>query len=113
MVKKFHVHLFNSDPDAQSLFVGQNVDRITGILKFFDVAVGLLDDWNLLTEVLREMGVRHQNYGVMQSHYIGFGEALLLTLGDALGSKFTVDIQDAWHQFYRQMADLMVRCEVR
>jgi hemoglobin-like flavoprotein len=108
MVERFHVHLFNVDPEIQAIFSSANLGKVTGIMRFFDVAVGLLDQPELLRSVLLEYGRKHVTYGVLQSHYLGFGDALQLTLGEALGPKFTVEAQDAWSEFYHDISKVMI-----
>jgi hemoglobin-like flavoprotein len=108
LVASFHVHLFNVDHDAQSLFSGDKGEKVTGMMKMIDVAVGLLDQWELFIRSLREFGQQHLAYGVLESHYLGFGEALMLTLGEFLGPEFTPDTQDAWEKFYGLMAKSMI-----
>jgi nitric oxide dioxygenase len=85
MVSKFHIHLFNRDHEAQSLFVSDNGAKVTGMMKVIDVA-----------------------YGVLDSHYPGFGDALMLTLGGFLGPDFTPDTQDAWAEFYGLITQSMI-----
>jgi hemoglobin-like flavoprotein len=108
LLSSFHIHLFNVDPDAQSLFVGDKGQKVTGMMSTIDVAVGLLEHWDLFTRKLRDFGKRHAGYGVVDLHYLGFGEALMLTLGEYLGADFTPDTQDAWRAFYGLMAKSMI-----
>ena len=107
-VSRFHVHLFNVDFAAQSLFVTENGNKVTGMMKLIDVSVGLLDQWELIVRTLRELGQRHKAYGVLEPHYPSFGDALLLTLGEILGPEFTPDTREAWAEFYRLITYSMV-----
>ena len=109
LVERFHVHLFNVDPEAQMVFSAENLNRVTGIMRFFDVAVGLLDELELLEKVISDFGRKHSSYGVVDSHYAGFGDALQRTIGEAMGDEFTLEMQFAWAEFYQNIADLMVR----
>lgn len=108
LVESFHVHLFNVDHDAQSLFSGDKSKKTTGMMAMIDVAVGLLNQWELFIRALQRFGQRHVAYGVLPSHYVGFGEAFMLTLREFLGSEFTPDIQDAWREFYNLMIKSMI-----
>lgn len=108
LVASFHVHLFNVDHEAQSLFVGDRGAKVTGMMKVIDVAVGLLDQWELFVRALRDFGQRHVGYGVQEVHYLGFGEALMLTLGEFLGPEFTPETRDAWTAFYGRMTQSMI-----
>lgn len=108
LVSRFHIHLFNRDHEAQSLFVSDNGAKVTGMMKVIDVAIGLLNQWELFVRSLRDFGRRHVAYGVRESHYLGFGDALMLTLGEFLGPDFTPDTQDAWAEFYGLMSQSMI-----
>ena len=108
-VASFHVHLFNVDHEAQSLFSSGKGEKIAGMMKVIDVAIGLLDQWELFTRSLREFGQRHIAYGVLESHYLGFGDAFMLTLDEFLGSDFTPETRDAWQDFYRLMTKSMIK----
>ena len=63
LVERFHVHLFNADPEAQMVFTSEKLNRVTGIMRFFDVAVGLLEDFELLEKVILDYGRTHKSYG--------------------------------------------------
>lgn len=108
LVSRFHVHLFNVDHEAQSLFVSGNSNKVTGMMMVIDVAVGMLDQWEHFVQALRDFGRRHVAYGVAESHYVGFGEALMLTLRDFLGAEFTPETQAAWRAFYQRMTQSML-----
>jgi hemoglobin-like flavoprotein len=108
LVSSFHLHLFNVDHEAQSLFVSSNSNKVTGMMMVIDVAVGMLDQWEQFVQALRDFGRRHVAYGVSESHYAGFGKALLLTLREFLGASFTQETQEAWGAFYQRMTQSML-----
>lgn len=108
LVSRFHINLFNVDYAAQSLFVSDNGNKVTGMMKLIDVAVGLLDQWELIVRALRELGQKHKAYGVLEPHYPSFGGALMLTLAEILGPEFTPDTRDAWAEFYELITRSMI-----
>lgn len=108
LVSSFHLHLFNVDHEAQSLFVSGNSNKVTGMMMVIDVAVGMLDQWEHFVQALRDFGHRHVAYGVSESHYAGFGQALFLTLREFLGASFTQETQEAWRAFYQRMTHAML-----
>ena len=65
------------------------------------------DDEPAITETLQAFGRRHIGYGVMHSDYDGAGEALLWTLEQMLGPRFTTEVRDAWAEAYRLLAATM------
>jgi hypothetical protein len=79
------------------------------MLGFMGVAISMLDDLESLKNMLRQAGHRHAGYGALSSYYPALGEALLLTLEGALGSKFTPDTRQAWSEFYDFMSECMAQ----
>lgn len=75
-----------------------------------DTAIGLLEagQTDALFAALRELGSRHASYSVEQYHYPIVGEALLLTLGAALGDGFTDDVRREWTAVVDQIFNTMV-----
>lgn len=67
-----------------------------------------------LIKVCKQLGKRHYIYGVREAHYPIVGEALLFTLGAALGDeRFNADVKSAWANFYGIISDAMMEgCEV-
>ena len=66
-------------------------------------------DIELLTTILLELGTKHRNYGVQPSYYPPMGQALLGTLEELLGDKYTPEINDAWVEVYQAMSYDMIR----
>ena len=52
--------------------------------------------------------LRGLTYGVLPEHYDVVGEALIATLGDALGTDFTSDVKDAWVAVWGIVRNTMV-----
>jgi hemoglobin-like flavoprotein len=57
--------------------------------------------------VLRQLGARHVDYGVLPEHYETVGQALLDTLAQGLGPAFTGEVEEAWREAYMLIADTM------
>jgi ankyrin repeat protein len=71
-------------------------------------AVGLLGDLPTLVPVLEKLGLQHVGYAVQPEHYNVVGQALLQTLGGALGDKFTDPVKNAWTKVYGVMSKTMI-----
>jgi methyl-accepting chemotaxis protein len=79
-------------------------------MKMVDRAIGLLGpDIELLTEILLQLGEKHHHFGVKPSYYPPMGQALINTMADMLGDKFTREIKDAWLETYQALAYDMIR----
>jgi len=48
------------------------------------------------TKKLKQLGDRHKGYGVVEAHFDVVGQALIKTLGMALGDKFTDELKGYW-----------------
>jgi hemoglobin-like flavoprotein len=56
---------------------------------------------------VRELGARHEAYGVKEPFYETLREALLWTLGQLLGERFTPEVREAWSDAYETLAAAM------
>ena len=74
-----------------------------------DLAVDLLEqnDLETLIPALQSLGTKHARYGVKDEHFPIVGEALLDTLGTALGDEFSAEVKEAWVGVYGVIADNM------
>ena len=81
----------------------------TGVISTVNVAVGMLaPDLDPLVGVLQGLGKKHKAYGVLPAHFDVVGQALLETLGDALGDKFTSDVKTAWTELWTVISTTMI-----
>ena len=71
------------------------------------MTVMALDRIETLAPTLRQLGTRHNGYGVREEHYITVGTALLWTLQKALGPAFTSEAHGAWAAAYGLIAHTM------
>jgi hemoglobin-like flavoprotein len=73
-------------------------------------AIGLLGpDIDLLTDILLGLGKKHAAFGVRVSHYPHMGRALLDTIQELTGDKFTEDVKHSWLEVYQALSYDMVR----
>ena len=103
----FYDRLFELDPSLRPLFRGDMEEQGRKLMQMIGAAVSGLDDLDALVPVVQDLGRRHAGYGVLDSHYDTVGEALLWTLGQGLGDKFTPEVEAAWAQTYTVLADVM------
>ena len=59
-------------------------------------AVDGLGDLDVVGPFLVRLGARHTRYGVRHEHFDVVGGALLWTLEQGLGERFTPAVRDAW-----------------
>jgi nitric oxide dioxygenase len=105
--KLFYGRLFTLDPSLESMFTGDAAEQRRRLMTMLGVAVTGLTRVETIAPVLRNLGARHVDYGVRDEHYATVGAALLWTLEQGLGDKFTPDAREAWTAAYMLVASTM------
>jgi len=95
------------DPALKPMFKGDIKEQGEKLMKMIAVAVGNLDKLNEIVPAVQDLGVKHLDYGVKNSHYDTVGAALLWTLGQGLGEAFTPEVKSAWTDVYGLLATTM------
>jgi hemoglobin-like flavoprotein len=103
----FYGRLFELDPSLRSLFKSDMKEQGRKLMQMVTVAVDNLDRLEEIVPAVQDLGVRHLDYGVKNSHYDTVGIALLWTLGQGLGEGFTDDVSMAWTDVYTLLASTM------
>jgi hemoglobin-like flavoprotein len=103
----FYTRLFVLDPSLRPLFKGNMADQGRMLMSMLSSAVGGLTRLDTLAPVLRNLGARHVAYGVRDEHYETVGSALLWTLEQGLGDKFTPAVRQAWTLAYALLSGTM------
>jgi hemoglobin-like flavoprotein len=104
----FYENLFSADPRLQPLFKGDMAQQGERLMRMIGAAVAGLDDLPALQPVLADLARRHVGYGVQEAHYATVGAALLQTLSQGLGEKFTPAVREAWTQVYGLLSEVMI-----
>jgi hypothetical protein len=79
------------------------------LLEMIDTALNMLGpDIELLTEIMQELGVKHIRYGVKPEMFPHMGVALLETLEESLGSKFSSSMRESWVETYEALSGDMI-----
>jgi hemoglobin-like flavoprotein len=103
----FYERLFAANPSFRSLF--KNDMRIQGVklMTMLAMVVYNLPEPGQVMPAIRDLSVRHAEYGVKLADYDAMREALLWTLEQALGEDFRPSVRDAWTVCYDELADEM------
>jgi nitric oxide dioxygenase len=103
----FYERLFADHPDLRPMF--KHDMRIQGVklMTMLATVVYHLNEPGQVLPAIRDLGVRHVGYGVRPADYEALREALLWTLGQALGDEFTPAARDAWTVCYDELASAM------
>lgn len=103
----FYRRLFTLDPSLRPMFKGDLTRQGQMLMSMIGAAVNGLRNLENLTPVVRQLGSRHADYGVRKEHYATVGSALIWTLDQGLGDKFTPEVRDAWAGAYRLLSEVM------
>mmetsp|Transcript_21675 Transcript_21675/g.61712 ORF Transcript_21675/g.61712 Transcript_21675/m.61712 type:complete len:120 (+) Transcript_21675:369-728(+) len=105
------VFSFHKNQEIDEKFLGSPrvVLHATHYMQMIDRAIDLLGpDIETLTVILAELGERHSRFGVRPSMYGPMRTALIETLEEILGDKFTDECKLSWAQMYDAIAyDMM------
>jgi len=103
----FYKNLFEVAPQLRALFKGDLDQQAAKLMQMIHVAVGKLNEPEVLLPALQQLGQRHAGYGVETAHYAPVGAALLKTLEQGLGEQFTPAARQAWTDVYGVMTQVM------
>ena len=106
----FYDRLFEIDPTTRPLFKATDLaEQRRKLIQALTMVVQGLDRQEALIPTLAALGRRHGNYGVAAGHYESVRAALLWTLEQGLGTKWTPEVRAAWSAAYILVADVMRR----
>jgi hemoglobin-like flavoprotein len=107
--KLFYDRLFETSPQLAPMFDGVDlVSQRQKLVKAINMVVISLERIGSLIPTIREMGRRHVDYGVEESHYAQVGAALLWTLETGLGEHWSDEAEAAWTNAYQLLAGVMI-----
>jgi hemoglobin-like flavoprotein len=104
----FYERIFTLAPGTRSLFaddIGPQAKRTMAAVKTVVEGLRCLDD---VAPFLIRLGARHVRYGVQPEHFDVVGAALLWTLQQGLGDRFTPEVCDAWTAAWTLIVDAML-----
>ena len=103
----FYERLFAGNPGFRPLF--KNDMRIQGVklMTMLAMVVYNLPEPGRILPAIRDLAVRHVEYGVKLADYDTLRDALLWTLEQALGEDFTPVVGEAWTVCYDELAGEM------
>jgi hemoglobin-like flavoprotein len=103
----FYERLFAANPSFRPLF--KNDMRIQGVklMTMLAMVVYNLPEPSHVLPAIRDLAVRHVEYGVKLADYDALREALLWTFEQALGKDFTPAARKAWTVCYDELVSEM------
>ena len=92
----FYERVFTLAPGTRSMFGDDIGPQATRTMAAVKTAVDGLGSLDVVGPFLVRLGARHVRYGVRTEHFDVVGTALLWTLEQGLGERFTPAVRDAW-----------------
>ncbi|HEY9675521.1 MAG TPA: globin domain-containing protein [Waterburya sp.] len=106
----FYKNLFTDYPELRPLFTYTSMETQERKLMISLVSViNNLRNLSYLRSILKELGEKHVEYGVVQAYYPMVGATLLKTLESFLGLDWTPQVKQAWEDGYEAIANLMIQ----
>jgi hemoglobin-like flavoprotein len=104
----FYEKLFTDHPSFQRMFITPRQAQSKKIIVMLNLIVSRLDTLGYLKEELKDLAVRHVNYGVKPEYYRPVGIALLWMLQQGLGCDWNEEVGEAWDACYRTISGIMI-----
>ena len=92
----FYERVFTLAPGTRALFDDDIAPQAKRTMAAVKTAVDGLGNLDIVGPFLARLGARHVRYGVRHEHFDVVGTALLWTLEQGLGERFTPAVRDAW-----------------
>jgi hemoglobin-like flavoprotein len=105
----FYRRFFELAPDAERLFPSDMETQYRKLMDMIAAMVGALDERELFQSIITNTGRHHANFGVVQSHYVAFGDALIWCLEQQFANDFTPELRQAWISLYDVVQTEMLR----
>jgi hemoglobin-like flavoprotein len=103
----FYERLLAKNPSFRPLFNNNMRIQSVKLMSMLAMVVYNLPEPDQISTVLRDLAVRHVEYGVKLADYDAMREALLWTLEQALGEDLTPAVREAWTVCYNELAGEM------
>lgn len=103
----FYSRLFTLRPDLRALFTHDLELQRRKFLYTIEHLVKALDRLEVLLPEAAELGHRHIQYGVLNTHYEVVGEALIGALREELSGYFDAEVEQAWQDLYALVGKAM------
>ncbi|MFK0260841.1 globin domain-containing protein [Streptomyces angustmyceticus] len=104
----FYALLFVQYPDLRALFPAAMDTQRDRLFKALLTAAQHVDDAEVLTAYLANLGRGHRKYGTQPDHYPAVGECLLNALARYATSSWGPETQAAWVRAYTAISQIMI-----
>ena len=103
--------LFSAEPQLRFLFAGPMDEQHIKLAAAITLVMDHLGDPSMLQRELRNLGQRHEGYGVRPYHFEAIEGAFDRTLERLLGVSYTPEMKDAWSMLIHHVTATMQGAE--
>jgi hemoglobin-like flavoprotein len=104
----FYRKLFIDAPSVKRLFKGGQEEQAIKLIEMLNILVARLERLDELTEDIKQLAVRHVQYGTKPEHYQYVGNTLIWTLKQASRDTWNSELEDAWISCYTLLSSTMI-----
>jgi hemoglobin-like flavoprotein len=108
LVDRFYIRLFAACPAARDLFKVDMKTQAGHLSAALALIVRNLPMLDALEHPLMELGAAHARMGVRPEHYPAACEALLFSLAEELGDRWTSELSGDWRGFVERVTGHML-----
>ncbi len=105
----FYERFFALDPAVRPLFDADLAGQRQWLIQSLSLAVWQLEDPEKIVHLLRSAGGWRPDYPLQPIHYHLMSRAIVETLADCLGERFTADMHAAWEDALAGLTSLMLQ----
>jgi hemoglobin-like flavoprotein len=109
LAAQFYERLFEHTPSLRTMFSRDPAVQESVFVAELGVIVTSISRFDAFVALARDLGARHEAYGVTYVHYETAGRVLLEALADTLGPAFTGEMRDAWRLAFDLVAETMMQ----
>lgn len=104
----FYRKLFIDIPEVKRLFTNDTEEQAKKLIDTLSLIVARLERLSELTDDIKQLAIRHVNYGVTPKHYEYVGGALIWTLKQVFRTSWNEELETAWLSCYTLLANTMI-----
>jgi nitric oxide dioxygenase len=104
----FYARLFELAPEVRPLFPRDLDAQGAKLMAVLAAVVRDLDRPEAMRPDIEGLALRHVGYGATAAHYPAVGAALIWTMEQGLGARFTDEVRAAWTAAYGLLSGIML-----
>jgi hemoglobin-like flavoprotein len=109
LAEQFYGRFFELAPGTRRLFPNDMERQQLKLMNTIAAIVGALDEREMFQSIISHTGRKHADFGILESHFVAFGEALIWGLQQQFGPAFTPEMKQTWIVLYDAIQAEMMR----